>query len=125
MSEADDLLGPFDDDLVELVADRSDVSESDLRDLLARHQRQVRDNPGVEDIVYEWRSQFHEQPVLERTAGAYYLRLRTHVWDEFATALDVAETDLDALLGVHEEQTRRHTGAETTDGEAMMVLSRT
>lgn len=124
MSDADDLLAPFDDDLIELVAGRSDVSESELRDLIVRHQRQVRDNPGVEDIVYEWRSQFHEQPVLHRTEDAYYLRLRSHVWDEFATALDIPETDLHALLEIHEEQSRRFTGAETTQGEAMMVLSR-
>jgi len=125
MSDTDDLLAPFDDDLVELAAGRNDVSEAELRDLLVRHQQQVRDNPGVEDIVYEWRTQFHEQPVLHRTADAYYLRLRSHVWDEFAAALDVAETDLNALCGAHEEQTRRVTGAETADGEAMMVLSRT
>lgn len=120
----DDLLAPFDDDLLATVAARHDVDEPALRDLLTRHQRQVRDNPGVEDIVYEWRSQFHEQPVLQRTDGAYYLRLRAHVWDEFADALDIAEAELIALYEAHEEQIRRVTGAEIGDGERAMVLTR-
>jgi hypothetical protein len=84
----------------------------------------VRDNPGVEDIVYEWRSQFHEAPVLHQTPDAYYLRLRRHVWDEFADALDLAEVELEALLDVHEEQVRRELGAERKDGEWFMILAR-
>lgn len=121
---ADDLLSPFDDDLVDLVADRSQPSADRLRDLLLAHQRQVRDNPGVEDIVYEWRSQFHEAPVLHQTGEAYYLRLRRHVWDEFADALDLSEVELDALLDVHEEQVRRDLGAERTNDERFMILTR-
>jgi L-rhamnose mutarotase len=80
--------------------------------------------PGVEDMVYEWRSQFHEQPVLQQTAEAYYLRLREHVWEEFADALDLAEVDFYAVLDAHEEQTRRKTGAGVDDRERMMVLTR-
>ncbi|RXK49023.1 hypothetical protein [Halorientalis pallida] len=120
----EDTLAPFDDDLLGTVAGRHDLDEPALRDLLARHQRQVRDNPGVEDIVYEWRSQFHEQPILQRTDDTYYLRLRAHVWDEFADALDISEADLHALLDAHEEQCRRETGASIGDGERAMVLSR-
>ncbi|AQL44390.1 hypothetical protein BV210_17440 [Halorientalis sp. IM1011] len=120
----DDSLAPFDDDLLATVASRHDVDEPTLRDLLTRHQKQVRDNPGVEDIVYEWRSQFHGQPVVERTDDTYFLRLRAHVWDEFADALDIAETDLHALLDAHEEQLRRDTGAGIGDDERAMVLKR-
>ncbi|WP_335998863.1 hypothetical protein [Halorientalis halophila] len=120
----DDRLEPFDDDLLATVVGRHDLDEARLRELLDAHQRQVRDNPGVEDIVYEWRSQFHEQPVLQRTDDAYYLRLRAHVWDEFAEALDLAEVDLDAVLDAHEEQTRRVTGAAFEGDERAMVLQR-
>ncbi|WP_424018919.1 hypothetical protein ACOZ4N_05470 [Halorientalis pallida] len=120
----EDLLAPFDDDLLATVAGRHDLDEATLRDLLTSHQRQVRDNPGVEDIVYEWRSQFHEQPVLQRTDDTYFLRLRAHVWDEFADALDIAEADLHAVLDAHEEQCRRETGAGIGEDERAMVLSR-
>lgn len=120
----DDLLRTFDDDLVELVAARHEPSVDRLEDLLLTHQEQVRSNPGVEDIVYEWRSQFHEAPVLHQTADAYYLRLRTHVWEEFADALDISEVELAAVLDAHEEQVRRETGAERGDNERFMVLTR-
>ncbi|MFB6179508.1 MAG: hypothetical protein ABEI77_07285 [Halorientalis sp.] len=122
--DSEALLAPFDDDLFESVAGRHEVTVEELRSLAGRQQQQVRDNPGVEDIVYEWRTQFHEQPVVHQTDDAYYLRLRRHVWDEFADALDIAETDLYALLDLHTDQTRRVTGAETTDTERLMVLSR-
>ncbi|WP_299263909.1 hypothetical protein [Halorientalis sp.] len=122
MTEA--LLAPFDEDLLATVAGRHDTDEATLRDLLRRHQQQVRDNPGVEDIVYEWRSQFHGQPVLRRTEDTYYLRLHTHVWDEFAAALDIPEASLHAVLDTHEEQLRRETGASVGDDERAMVLNR-
>ncbi|WP_246982427.1 hypothetical protein [Halorientalis marina] len=121
---ADDLLRTFDDDIVALVADRTEPTAERLTELLRAHQQQVRDNPGVEDIVYEWRSQFHEAPLLHRTADAYYLRLRTHVWEEFASALDIPDVELDALLDAHEEQVRRETGAERGENERFMVLTR-
>jgi hypothetical protein len=124
MPDDADLLAPFDDELLETVAGRHDLSAADLRSLLAAQQRQVRSNPGVEDVVYEWRSQFHERPVLERRADAYVLRLRDHVWDEFADAMDLAEVDLRAVLDAHEEQARADTGAERDDGEAFMILAR-
>ena len=120
----DELLRTFDDDVVALVADRHEPSPERLRELLLAHQEQVRSNPGVEDIVYEWRSQFHEAPVLHQTSDAYYLRLRTHVWNEFADALDIPEVELDALVDVHEEQVRRELGAERKDNERFMVLTR-
>jgi len=124
MTDTADLLGPFEDDVIASVASRHDIPEADLRDAMAAHQSQARDNPGVEDLVYEWRSQFHEQPLLHRTGEAYYLRLRSHVWDEFADALDIPEATLQAVLDVHEEQTRAVTGAELRGSERMMVLSR-
>jgi len=100
---AEDLLRTFDDDVVALVAERHEPTAERLTELLRTHQTQVRDNPGVEDIVYEWRSQFHEAPLLHRTADAYYLRLRTDV---------------------HEEQVRRETGAERGENEGFMLLTR-
>jgi hypothetical protein len=120
----DDLLRTFDDDVLDLVADRHEPSADRLRELLLAHQEQVRSNPGVEDIVYEWRTQFHEAPVLHQTSDAYYLRLRRHVWHEFADALDIPEVDLEAVLDAHEEQLRREVGAERKDDERFMVLTR-
>jgi len=124
MSNTRDPLAVFDDDVIERVADQSELTADELRDLLVAHQEQARDNPGVDDLVYEWRTQFHEAPVIHRTNDAYYLRLRDHVWDEFADALDVPEVDLHAMLEVHEQQCRADTGASLEDGERMMILTR-
>jgi hypothetical protein len=124
MSDTRDPLAPFEDETIERVASTSRLSVAELRDLLERHQEQARDNPGVEDLVYEWRSQFHEPPLVHRTTEAYYLRLRRHVWEEFADALDIAEVDLDTMIEVHEQQVRLDTGAETRDGEHLMLLTR-
>ncbi|MFB6141844.1 MAG: hypothetical protein ABEJ30_00705 [Halorientalis sp.] len=124
MTGEDDLLAPFDPAIIDRVAGSHDVTADELRDLLARHQAQARANPGVEDLVYEWRSQFHGQPLVHRTDDTYYLQLRGHVWDEFADALDLPEVALLALLAVHEEQTRADTGATPGEDERMMVLSR-
>lgn len=124
MSDTRDPLAAFDDDIIDRVADRFELSSDELRDLVVRHQQQARTNPGVEDLVYEWRTQFHESPLLHQTPAAYYLRLREHVWDQFADALDISEVHLDALFDVHEEQARAVTGAEIKDGERLMVLTR-
>ncbi|MFB6165363.1 MAG: hypothetical protein ABEJ31_09425 [Haloarculaceae archaeon] len=124
MSDDPSLPPVFDDAAIARAAGRHDVTEADLRALLAAHQAQVRANPGVEDIVYEWRAGFHAQPVVLRTDAAYYLCLRAHVWDEFAEALDLSEEELRAVQSVHEDLVRAKTGAERDDGERFMVLAR-
>lgn len=124
MSDPRDPLAAFDDEIIERVAGQSELSADELRELVARHQQQARDNPGVDDLVYEWRTQFHESPLVHQTPEAYYLRLRDHLWDQFADTLDIPEVDLYALLDVHEQQVRTVTGAECKDGERMMVLTK-
>jgi len=55
-----DLLRPFDDDVIRAIASENDVEEELLRDALETHQQTMRDTPGVEDLVYEWRKQFDD-----------------------------------------------------------------
>lgn len=49
-----DLLASFDEDVLRAVASENDVELTRLRETLADHQRTIRDNPGVADLVYEW-----------------------------------------------------------------------
>lgn len=48
-----DLLASFDEDVLRAVASENDVELTRLRETLADHQRTMRDNPRVADIVYE------------------------------------------------------------------------
>jgi hypothetical protein len=117
-----DLLAPFDDDLVGAVAAEFGVPESELRGTLRRHQRTARDNPGVDDLVYEWRKYLPYDPLVTRTPAAYYCALRPGVWAEFAAYLD---TDLDAVVAAHDRQARRVANdASAYDGREAMVLTR-
>jgi len=90
----------FDQDDVGAAAETFDVDPETLRDALARHQRDVEDLPGVENIVYEWRKQY-EDPLLARTETAYYLRVPRTVWDEFGDAIEIEGDTLSALIEVH------------------------
>jgi hypothetical protein len=126
---ARDELDPFDADLFAIVGDEHGVDADRLRELTRTHQSNVRDLPGVEDIVYEWRSQFHWDPLLAQTAGAYYLALPDHVWDEFAESLDASDTEREALVALHERQIRRdapEVGIDTgrLDGSDGLLLVR-
>lgn len=124
-----DELAAFDADLFDEVADDHGVETDRLRALARTHQSNVRDLPGVEDIVYEWRSQFHWDPLLARTTDAYYLALPDHVWDEFAESLDATDAERAALVELHERQIRRdapEVGADTGrfDSAEALVLTR-
>jgi hypothetical protein len=110
-----DELDAFDPDLLAAVAEDHGVGVDRLTTLARTHQSNVRDLPGVEDIVYEWRSQFHWDPLLARTTGAYYLALPDHVWDEFADSLGVTDAERDALVALHDRQTRQDAEAVGAD----------
>jgi hypothetical protein len=99
-------LAGFDDGVFDEVAGETDVPATRLRELAARHQEAVRDLPGVDDIVYEWRNHFHRDPLVARTAAAYVLAVESHVWDEFDDGLDASGTELGALKTVHDRQAR-------------------
>lgn len=118
-------LAAFDDDTFDTVAEGTDVSVDALRRLTRRHQEGIRDLPGVDDIVYEWRNHFHLDPLLARTDAAYVLALPDHVWEEFADRLELSTTQLDALLAVHDRQARALVATtDRLDDEAALVLTR-
>ena len=99
-----DELSAFADDVIAAVAADHGVDRDRLTDLVRSHQSNVRDLPGVDDLVYEWRNQFHLDPMLARTDDAYYLALPAHVWDEFLDALGVEGDRADALRAAHRVQ---------------------
>jgi len=113
-----DPLAAFDDAHVAGVASEYDVGERRLRECLRRHQQQVRDLPGVEDIVYEWRRAFPWDPVVERRDEAYRLRVEPNVWPEFSNALGFDDAETAAVRAVHE----RHVPG--SQGGDAMVLTR-
>ncbi|MFB6152018.1 MAG: hypothetical protein ABEJ40_09460 [Haloarculaceae archaeon] len=81
------------------------------------------------EAVHEWRTQFHRDPLLARTTGAYYLALPAHVWDEFADDADADSETWGAVRALHEAQLRRDAddvGAEVDrlDGGQAVVLTR-
>ena len=89
----------------------------------------MRELPGVEDIVYEWRNYFHRDPLVGRTPAVYYLALPDHVWEEFVDDLGLDAAERDALLAVHDRQARAASdedGVEVArlDTDAALVLTR-
>jgi len=124
-----DELAAFDEaTLADAAADHGVTTER-LTDIVRTHQSNVRELPGVEDIVYEWRNYFHQDPLVGRTEGAYYLALPDHVWAEFTDDLGLYETERAALLAAHDAQARAapsEAGVETgrLDGDAALVLTR-
>jgi hypothetical protein len=102
------------------------VTDESDRELLARHQQAVRDLEGVtvDGLVYEYRTQFHRDPLVTQTETAYYLSVRGHVWDEFAERLDLSDEELTQLRRVHEAQFAASVGedvGEAGNGEALIL----
>jgi hypothetical protein len=118
-------LSPFDDETFATVASETGLGADPLRDLTRRHQEGVRDLPGVDDIVYEWRNHFHLDPLVVRTETAYVLALPDHVWEEFAEGLAASGEAMAALKSVHDRQARR-LAADTDrfEGDRAVVLTR-
>ena len=67
-----DLLAPFDLAVIRTTAQHNTVDEATLREALTAHQRTMRETPGVEELVYEWRRQY-DDPVLVRTPDVFVL----------------------------------------------------
>ena len=114
----------FDAEVVARVATAEGVDESVLVAGLAAVQATVSGfaDLSVDDIVYEWRTQHHKDPLAGRTPDAYYLDVREHVWDDI---LDRADSSADALAGVravHAAQFERDRGEDAPGGA--MVLDR-
>ena len=104
------------------VAEDHGVPAADLRALLERHQSTVRENPGADSLVYEWRKYHPGDPLVARTESWYVCAVRDAVWAEFAAALDA---DLAAVRAVHDRQARTLVSAADDDpfeaGSAMLL----
>ncbi|NHN61250.1 MULTISPECIES: hypothetical protein [Halorussus] len=103
-----------------------DVDDEAARDLVGRHQAFVRDLPdvGVDGLVYEYRTQFHRDPLATQDGTAYYLSVRDHVWDEFADRMGLSDDELATLKDAHAAQFAAHVGDEAgdeADDEAMIL----
>jgi hypothetical protein len=129
MSESRDPLSPFDATLVERVAADCGVEVGVLRDLAVRHQQGMRELPGVDNLVYEWRKYYPYDPIVARTERAFYAVVFAAVWDEFADRLGLTEPEQSALTELHDRQTRatlRKRGEDTgvLEGAAALVVTR-
>lgn len=123
-----DPLAPFNGEVIEAVSAETGRDPAAVRELVARHQRSVRENPGVADLVYEWRRYLPYDPLVVRADDAYHLVVLPRVWDDFGRA-GFTEPELDRLKRVHNRQARRAARArddeETVfDGAAPVVLTR-
>jgi len=122
MADARDPLAGFDPTAIRAVAEDHDVPPDRLEAVARDHQEGVRDLPGVEDIVYEWRSQFHEDPLLSRTERAYVLALRDHIWAEFVDSLALSGTEAAALRALHERTAEAILDKDRTTEGAMVLV---
>jgi hypothetical protein len=103
-----------------------DVETESDRELVARHQNAVRNLDGVtvDGLVYEYRTQFHQDPLVTQDETAYFLSVRGHVWDEFGDRIGLSDEELDRLKEVHAEQFATSVGEEPGDagnGEALIL----
>jgi hypothetical protein len=119
-----DPLAPFDDGVLAAVARDHGVTVGTLRDLVRRHQELVRRLPGVDDVVYEWRRGFPNDPVVERRPDAYFLSVADTVWPEYVAALSLDECEAAALRAVHRRQLDASVGGRPTGDRGAMVLAR-
>lgn len=121
-----DQLVAFDENVVSRTVDETNVGTERLRDVAQSHQQMVRELPGVEDIVYEWRRALPKNPLLERRTEVYYLAVDATIWGEYGDALSLSETDFDALRTLHENQLAAALGPESVpdDGRLPLVLVR-
>jgi len=122
----DRLLAPFDDAVLRQVAAANDTELEALESALASHQRTMRENPGVEDLVYEWRNQY-DDPVLVRTPELFILALPPTVWEQYADHLDFEDETLAAVTAVHQEQTVRTEAVEFSaipEGHVALIVRR-
>lgn len=119
---ARDPLAAFDPGLL----DAPDGDEDRLRTIARRHQETVRETPGVENLVYEWRKGYPRNALVERTDGAYYLLVSPTTWGEFGDALGLDDAERDLLRGLHARQFAADVGMddEAWDDRFPMVLTR-
>jgi hypothetical protein len=122
-------LAAFDDDILQSVG--TEVGADRLADLAREHQAGVRDFPGVDDIVYEWRRGLPRNPLLFRSPAVYVLALPNRVWAEFLDDLETDDPEAEALQELHDRQARRtleqvaqRNVTDALDARVAMVLAR-
>lgn len=120
-----DLPPVFDEAVVADVAAAESVDATHLAAALVSVQDVVGRFPdlSVDDIVYEWRTQHHQDPLVDSTPGAYYLDVRAHVWDDVLERGAVDEEYRAATREVHAAQFDASHEGDVPDGA--MVLDRT
>ena len=114
-----DPLEPFDEAVIEAVAADHDLDPATLRALLERHQQQMRDLPGVENLVYEWRKTLPRDPLVERREDVYLLVVDPNVWPQFADALEFDADALAAVRAVHAEQLPAESTSQDDERDAL------
>lgn len=125
MTEWNDRLAEtFEESVLAAVAADHGHTVEELRTLVRRHQSLAARLPGVENLVYEWRKQFPNDPVVERREEAYYLSVAEGVWPEYAEALSLSAAEERALRAVHRKQLAAVTGGRPTGERGAMVLVR-
>lgn len=107
MTGSRDPLAAFDEELLAAVAAERDVTLAELREFVRRHQQRARELPGVEELVYDWRSRWPYDPVVVRTDAAYYLADRASVWPEFGDQMALDEAERAHVEAVHDRQVRQ------------------
>jgi len=115
VSETRDPLAVFETEVIEAVATESDCSADDVRVLVRRHQQGMREFPGVDDLLYEWKKYYPYDPVVARTDRFVHVVLFPEVWDEFADRLDLTDAEQEALMAVHDRQARAAATARGDD----------
>lgn len=117
---ARDPLAAFDPGTLAAVGDE----DGRLRTLARRHQETVRENPGVENLVYEWRRRYPRNSLVERTEGAYYLLVARTAWEEFGDALGLDDAERELLRTLHARQFAADIGAPdaTADRHPMVLI---
>ena len=114
-------LAAFDDDLLRSAI--AGVGADRLAALAREHQAGIRELPGVDDIVYEWRRGLPWDPVLFRSPEVYVLALPDRVWAEFLGELGTGNPEADALRELHDRQARRTLeGVDRPDADAAAAL---
>jgi len=115
------VFGPVD---VDDIATRHDVTADRLRTLVSSHQEGMAELPGVENLVYEWRSQF-DLSVRHQSDRCYVVDAPAWAWAEFATALDASEEEMAALQEVHRHAVLAHDHTDLpagSDANPMVLL---
>jgi muconolactone delta-isomerase len=114
----------FDAAVVESVAAETDRTVDEVAGALGAVQRVVSNygSLSVDDVVYEWRSQFHQDPLVAQTPTAYYLDVQEHVWEDVGARAEICNGELAGVRRVHAAQFGSDVGDEPPAGA--MVLAK-